>query len=88
MRRLSELEDRVAYLEKQVLELKKDRLRDQEWMDERDKRMDERYKNINKLIEHYVQSHIWFTQCHNPELLEKGEKIRVILQNTKDILED
>lgn len=81
MRRLSELEDRVAYLEKQVLELKKDRLRDQEWMDER-------YKNINELIEHYVQSHIWFTQCHNPELLEKGEKIRVILQNTKDILED
>ena len=85
MRRLSELEDRVAYLEKQVLELKKDRLRDQEWMNER-------YMNVNELVERYVQSyvknHIWFTQCHNPELLEKGEKIRVILQNAKEILED
>ena len=81
MRRLSELEDRVAYLEKQVLELKKDRLKDQEWMNER-------YKNVNELVEQYVQSHIWFTQCHNPELLEKGEKIKVILQNAKDILGD
>lgn len=81
MSRVKELEERVQWLEEQVYELKKARINDQKWFEER-------YHNINELIEKYVEQHIWYTTNRNMKAFKQGERVRVVLEDLKDILGD
>lgn len=81
MSRVKELEERVQWLEKQVYELKKARIDDHKWFEER-------YHNINELIEKYVEQHIWYTTNKNMKAFKQGERVRVVLEDLKDILGD
>lgn len=81
MSRVKELEERVQWLEEQVYELKKARVDDHKWFEER-------YHNINELIEKYVEQHIWYTTNKNMKAFKQGERVRVVLEDLKDILGD
>lgn len=81
MSRVKELEERVQWLEEQVYELKKARVDDHKWFEER-------YHNINELIEKYVEQHIWYTTNRNMKAFKQGERVRVVLEDLKDILGD
>lgn len=81
MSRVKELEEKVQWLEKQVYELKKARMDDHKWFEER-------YHNVNELIEKYVEQHIWYTTNRNMKAFKQGEQVRVVLEDLKDILGD
>ena len=81
MSRVKELEERVQWLERQVYELKKARADDHKWFEER-------YHNVNELIEKYVEQHIWYTTNRNMKAFKQGERVRVVLEDLKDILGD
>ena len=81
MSRIKDLQERVAWLEEQVYDLKKSRHSDMEYFEER-------YKDVESLIERYVQSHIWYTTNSNIQAYHKGERVKVVVEDLKNIIGD
>lgn len=79
--RLARLEQRVSELEQQLREQAK--LQQVQW-----EALAGFKDGIDDRIKHFVAENIYITTLDNREAFEKGEKIKVILRDVKEVLGD
>lgn len=81
MSRVKDLQERVARLEERVHDLEQSQRWGADWFEER-------YKDVQDLVEQYIEKHIYYTAVDNFDAYQKGRRLKVVVNDLQEILGD